>query len=1282
MKPIIQTKKRGTAFVRSAVAGCLVLILAAAALATPPSEPLKEFQSHDGEVNEALNYSPGELVVRLTLQDSISISPINDRFGTEVLHYLYQLRSYLLTTDYPGDLEELAAEIEEDTLVEIAHPNYLIDPLQPVQGSFPFSDEQNEGSFDDQTAAHTLSLPGAHTISQGAGVTVGVLDGGVDFDHPVFEGAVESGWDYIDDDGYAYDEPGGDNTGHGTFVAGVVHLVAPEATIRAYRVTEVDGESHGYVVAEAIMQAVADGCDVINLSMALMAEHGIIKDAIAYARSHDVVVIAAAGNGHSYVPVYPASDPNVLAVAALDDENRLADLSRFGSHVDLCAPGINVYSPYQNDKFAWWGGTSFAAPFVAGQAALIISRAPGRPTWTEVRDLIESTAENLDDLNPDYAGMLGAGLINPVGALEALPDVDSGWIDPTEHFVQGIVWDSLYWRAAISVSSTNAPARFYASVIDEPSFVWIETDSGYTNDSVVFYFDGLGKPVGNYVDSILVEIEGVSNGPFICVVTMSVVANPSSDTYIVPDTLYFTAIEGNNYAVMLEGCAYLMSPNAPEMYYAWVSDSPYQFTFIQDSVGLTGDSVCVLVNPGGHTAGTYYNEVVYWIESAEDSIATLTVCLDVFADTTATDSVWLSLPDDLDYEIKEGTEIIYSGSAGIYSTNAPAAYTGSIPGGAKFTTLLNPTGMTLPAGSHAPEQFGFTVEAGTLAQGFYADTVVIEVDDIDGFVYFILTLTVTDPNAPDSSWVTYGDLDLSVPLGTEDTVMSFVKLFSSNAPAPYEIRHSDSNYIALYGLFFLRPDHYTGMTNDSIGIIINPVDRAPGVYQEGLIFDVEGVDADIRVFFTLTVTDPNAPDTAWVTHGNLEYTIPVGTYDSVFTDVNLYSSNAPAAFNVNYSDSDIVYFTNPHFAYPLVTSGFTNDTITFQIAIGDLPVGTHTDTLVFEVEGVETFPYAVFTLHVVEGPQPGDSAWVVPIHQSFTLEEQSFGFDDGSVEVFSSNAPAAFTVSFPPDLSGSPMSSRFTTLVDTSGTTDGVVNFNVTVGALGPGTYIDTLIIDVEGVADPALAFLTLTVTPIPGGDSAWIYPDTLVINIPPGGPDTIYRCFELGSINAPAYFHTWIDDTMMIGTWFTEMTGYTGDTLCYVVPTANVVEGAYCAPVFFYIDGIDEPVIQFVCTYNYGWGDSIPAPAFEVSQNYPNPFNPMTNISYSLNRAGHVELVVYNVLGRKVVTLVDEHQPAGPHTVTWNGIDAQGNNVAGGIYFYRVSTAEFKVTRKMLYLK
>ncbi len=1172
MKAQTQILKPGLAFLRAAAIGCLIIILASAqASATPPDNPLGQ-QGLNGEEQDTRFYAAGELVVKLVVHDSTSISFVNDDYGTEVLRYLYQLRSYLLTTDYEGDLEALAAEIEEDTLVESAQPNYLVDPLQPVQGSFPFSDEHNEGSYDDQFASQTLNLPTAHTMSQGAEVTVAVIDGGVDFDHPVFVGTVESGWDYIDEDNYSYDEPGGDNSGHGTFVAGVVHLVAPEAAIRAYRVTEISGESHGYIVAEAIMQAVQDGCQVINLSMALTAEHHIIADAIAFARDRDVTVVAAAGNGQSDIPVYPASDPNVLAVAALDDQNILADLSRYGNHVDLCAPGIDVYCPYQNDGFAWWGGTSFAAPFVAGQAALIVSRTPGRePSWIEVRNLVKSTAQDLDIVNPDYIGKLGAGLIDPVAALRTFPQVDTGWISPTEHFLQVPEWDSLFLEAKVGVFSTNAPAKFFVSLLDEPNFVRILTDSGYTDDSLVFIYDSGGLPVGNYVDTLLIQIEGVDNGPFLSVATLSVVPNSTLETYVTPDTLHFQAVEGATYAVMLEDCAYLLSKNAPEPYYAWVNDNPYLFTYIQDSVGLTGDSVCVLVNPSGHMVGTYYNEVVYWVESAADSIAVLTVCLEV-TPNPVTDSAWLMLPADLHFEIGEATEIIYSESAGIYSTNGPAAYTGSIPGGAKFTTLLNPTGMTLPPGSHAPQQFTFTVEAGDLPQGFYADTVVVEVEGVPGRNYFILTLTVTDPTASDS---------------------------------------------------------------------------------------------------------------AWVTHGDLNFTLPAGTYDSTYTAVSLLSSNAPAAYTVNYSDSDVVYFTNPHFAYPINSSGLTPDSIGFLILVGDLAPGVHVDTLVFDVEGVAHDPFAVFTLTVTGDTPTTDSAWVQHGDLSYTLEEKSFGFASGSVSLFSSNAPAAYTVSFPPDYTGSPISPLFTTLQNNSGTTNDSVNFSVTVGALSPGTYRDTLIFEVVGVPGFEYAVITLTVTPMPGGgDSAWVYPDTLVIDIPFGSPDTMYACFYLGSTNAPAPFTAWVDDTMMIGTWFTQVTGFTGDTVCYTVPTANVFGGVLCDPVLFYVEGVAEPIVQIVCTNKEMGSDTLPAPGLAVNQNYPNPFNPDTRISFSLGKASRVQVTVYNVLGQKVVTLLDDHMPAGPHDVSWSGTDANGNGVAGGIYFYRISTVDYNETRKMVYLK
>jgi len=90
----------------------------------------------------------------------------------------------------------------------------------------------------------------------------------------------------------------------------------------------------------------------------------------------------------------------------------------------------------------------------------------------------------------------------------------------------------------------------------------------------------------------------------------------------------------------------------------------------------------------------------------------------------------------------------------------------------------------------------------------------------------------------------------------------------------------------------------------------------------------------------------------------------------------------------------------------------------------------------------------------------------------------------------------------------------------------------------------------------------------------------------------------------------------------------------------------------------------------------------FNLAQNYPNPFNPTTNISYSLSKADHVSLVVYNMLGQKIRTLVDGKQAAGMHSIKWDGVDDSGGTTAGGVYLYRLKINDQTMTKKMVYMK
>jgi subtilisin family serine protease len=362
------------------------------------------------------DFEPGELVVRVV--DSSYIDSMNARYGTTVLRYIAQTRSFLLHIEGGGDAESLGVEVEfENELeVEFCDANYLLDLPEPVQSSKPFVDVELIGTFPLQRTSTQLGLATAHATSTGAGVTVGVIDAGINLSHPLFAGTTIIGYDFIDGDADPSDPGVGPSAGHGTFVAGLVKLVAPSANIAAYRVFDTLGSGDGFSVAEAIVRAVEDGCKVINLSMVLLEKHASVELALEYARARQVVVVASAGNDSTSVERFPALISSVISVAAVDSNNVRAPFSNYGGKIDVCAPGVHLYAPYLDTTFAWWNGSSFAAPLVSGQAALMLATYPAA-SWISVRDALVDNSINVDLVNPGFEGALGNGLIDPTAAL-------------------------------------------------------------------------------------------------------------------------------------------------------------------------------------------------------------------------------------------------------------------------------------------------------------------------------------------------------------------------------------------------------------------------------------------------------------------------------------------------------------------------------------------------------------------------------------------------------------------------------------------------------------------------------------------------------------------------------------------------------------------------------------------------------------------------------------------------------------------------------------------------
>lgn len=222
------------------------------------------------------------------------------------------------------------------------------------------------------------------------------------------------------------DGAGDEMVGHGTFMAGIVAKVAPDAGLLIVKVLNGDGASGSFRVAQGIYYAVQHGADVINLSLAMSGEHEILEDAVAYARQSEVVVVAAAGNLDQPQAMFPADEANTIGVASTDGDDRKSEFSNYGEHVSISAPGTDIVSSVSNNAYGQWQGTSVSVSFVSGAAALLKANNPSASP-DDIEQTLADAADDLDPMNPGYEEMLGAGRLNIPAALpnnDNSPDIN------------------------------------------------------------------------------------------------------------------------------------------------------------------------------------------------------------------------------------------------------------------------------------------------------------------------------------------------------------------------------------------------------------------------------------------------------------------------------------------------------------------------------------------------------------------------------------------------------------------------------------------------------------------------------------------------------------------------------------------------------------------------------------------------------------------------------------------------------------------------------------------
>jgi len=460
----------------------LALLIAAGALWAGGPAHADEEDTEDGD------FVNGEVVVKLNLAASgtnpdcaATINGINADYGTTVKDELLGNASVACIYLLEGvDTNATVSDMADDPRLLYAEPNFRTSAPEGGRWMRSRGDGTPEPSsdpalYEGQYAVEKMGLPGAHGTSEGDGVVVAVLDTGAQQDHPELPGSLVAGYDFIEDvsdtDGPA-DTPNGidddgdgevdEMTGHGTHVAGIVHLAAPGAEIMPLRVLDSDGRGNAFVIAEAVQYAIDpdknpatdDGADVINMSLGSSQKSRLLEDvfddlvpeedgdegedgdgegggqadpedALEGVPQEGVFVAASAGNENVETPLYPAADEGVTGVTSVNEDEFRSEFANYGAWVDIAAPGEEIYSAFPTSQYASWDGTSMAAPFVAGQAALIRSLEPTLPSGGEdgqqsVESVIKDTARSLDATNPLYLGKLGAGHADACASVEVL----------------------------------------------------------------------------------------------------------------------------------------------------------------------------------------------------------------------------------------------------------------------------------------------------------------------------------------------------------------------------------------------------------------------------------------------------------------------------------------------------------------------------------------------------------------------------------------------------------------------------------------------------------------------------------------------------------------------------------------------------------------------------------------------------------------------------------------------------------------------------------------------
>ena len=352
---------------------------------------------------------PGRIIVKVRGGASKNaVDGLAKTYGASVKADLSQISSYVL--EIPRDTRDAAiAGLSRHSLVARAEVDQLALPV-----AVP-----NDTNYASEWHLSKIGTPTAWDSAKGDGVTVAILDSGIDSTHPDFSGKLVTGWNLVDNNSDTSDV-----YGHGTKVAGVVGATTNNATgvasigwntkIMPVRVALTSGSAYISTIASGITYAADHGAQIANASFATLSSSATIQSAANYMKTKGGLVTVAAGN---YGTLDSTPDTtSVISVSATNSSDVIASWSSYGPYIDVAAPGDSVWSTTNGGGYAAVSGTSFSSPAVAAVLALIKS-ANTALTNTQVESILKSTAVDLGATG--YDQYYGNGRVNASAAVSA-----------------------------------------------------------------------------------------------------------------------------------------------------------------------------------------------------------------------------------------------------------------------------------------------------------------------------------------------------------------------------------------------------------------------------------------------------------------------------------------------------------------------------------------------------------------------------------------------------------------------------------------------------------------------------------------------------------------------------------------------------------------------------------------------------------------------------------------------------------------------------------------------